>query len=174
MAAAATKYRPEEIALLGDEQWKSLIDRDLRTLTKKVRDITADDRELAAALRSPYCLDRYYFTLLRMLKNVEGTLAARREEMIEERNRLLAEGKVAEWRQAQANYASQRKSSLRFKSGLDQTFLEIKFLRSGLFEAKAETRLQRVLRIVQEHRDGFPEDDEPSEADLNLWRTIEG
>lgn len=174
--ATMTMYDPAQLALLPEDEWKSLIDRDLRTLTKPAtgpKAVTEDDRELAQALRSPACIDRYFFTLLRMLKNAEGTLASRREEAIEQRNTLLAQGQWQEWRKAEADHARQRRSTLRFKSGLEQTLLEIKFLRSQIMEHRASTRLERVVWMVKNHRENFPEDDDPSQADIELWRLID-
>lgn len=164
-------YSPAELLSLSDEAFQKLVEIDMRR--------PDDGEELRAALRDREVIDRTYSTLLTMQKKVEGTLAARRQDMEALRARCLAKGPrgKAEWDQASEKHAAQRAGSLRFKVGLEESLMDVRRLRenhrSVLFENEANARLyQRVSALeaaIRKHRGTFEADDEPSDDDVELW-----
>lgn len=127
-------------------------------------------------------MERLYTTLLSMQKSVEGQLAARKEDMEAARLGSLAQGPDAlpAWLDEKAKYAKWRAGSIRFKVGLEQALMEVRHLRDAqrlsrglLFEDEASHRLnvrvQLLEAAIKKHREGFDDDDDPSDNDLELW-----
>lgn len=162
----------EQLLNMPEGQFRSLVENDIRG--------TSDAREV---LRSPQVIERLYSTLLSMQKSVEGQLAARKEDMEAARIKSIAEGRNAlpGWAEDKAKYSKWRAGSIRFKVGLEQALMEVRHVRDQqrtenrglLFEDEANVRLMRRLQMleaaIKKHRDAFDENDEATDADLELW-----
>lgn len=159
----------DQIAELNDEDFRDLVDRDLR------RENT--DAE-AAALRSPALVDRWYSVLVGMLKSVDGQLAAKKEDFEAHKARIkaqfveaeqaLAEARIKrdnarihaaearnrtlrqEWASITEKYSRSRAATLRFKSGLEETMVEARAIRD-----KVQNRLYE--HVVAQERNHYAE-----------------
>lgn len=159
----------DKIAALDDEDFRELVDRDLR------RENT--DAE-AAALRAPALVDRWYSVLVGMAKSVDGQLAAKKQDYEAQKARMrglfveaenaLAEAKIKrdnaaihnaeartrtlrqEWQAVTEKYARSRAATLRFKSGLEETMVEARALRN-----KVRNRL--FEHVVADERNHYAE-----------------
>lgn len=155
----------KQIAALSEEDFRSLVDRDLR------REDTEDE---AAALRSPELVHRWFTVLVAMSKSVDGQLAAKRQDFEAQKARLKgefvhAEGLLAEarhgrepeaiyaaenkirrlrqeWAQMTERYARSRAATLRFRSGLEETIVEARLFRDQIRDVLYDS-------VVTEERD---------------------
>jgi hypothetical protein len=82
-----------------------------------------------------------------------------------------------------AEYSRSRAGTMRFKSGLDEWIVEATSIRNSLRDRLYDTvvteernRLAERVRALEEairsHRDAFPEEDEPTDADEDLWNLV--
>jgi hypothetical protein len=176
------------ISALDDEDFRDLVDRDLRR---------KNSQEEADALRSPALVDRWHTVLVAMTKSVDGQLSAKRHDFEAHKQRLkgqlletdaeLAEarrrrdrtavqkceekarGFRAEWAGAAERYAKERAATLRFKSGLDETLVEARLhrdrTRDRLFEhvvTEERNRLATRVRKLETALQEIARWDEPS------------
>lgn len=169
------ELEPDALLALSDEEFRAVVDRGLRQRSNA-------DPETAKALRHPRVIDRFYFTVLSMQKSIEAQFGAKRAELEQRRTELLkqgASGKQAAL-QAMQDDAKWRAGAIRFKLGVDEIVLEIRRLReaarSDLYrEFAIEERAFLAKRVrdledtIRRHRDSFPEDEDPSESDEELW-----
>lgn len=119
--------------------------------------------------------------LLRTIRRLEdkgtaGPLSTADEQKLREARDQLS--------QAKERYAKTRSGTLRFKAGLDEWVIEARGMRDGLRDRLFDTvvteernRLaerNRVLECaIRAHRDAFPSEDDPSEADEELWSLVD-
>jgi hypothetical protein len=166
----------KEIARLPDEDFRALVDRDLR------RENTEEE---AQALRSPELVHRWYTILVAMSKSVDGQLAAKRQDYEAQKARLRGkfvqeEGVIAdaklqhdasrqlaaeervrqlreEWALTSERYARSRAATLRFKSGLEETLVEARMfrdqIRDVLYDSVITEERDRLARRVRELED---------------------
>lgn len=108
-------------------------------------------------------------------ERTEGLTPEEDEELRDTRDRLLA---------ALERYSKSRSGTLRFKSGLDEWIIEARSLRDGLRDRLYDTvvveernRFAQRIRVLEEgiraHRDSYPDDDDPSDFDEDLWALVE-
>lgn len=161
----------EKIAALPDDDFRVLVDRDLR------RENTEEEAE---ALRSPQLVHRWYTVLVAMTKSVDGQLSAKRQDYEAQKARLRGEFVRAEdalaaararhdkaqirgaeeqirqlrreWAQMSERYSRARAATLRFKSGLDETLVEARLFRDQARDALyttvvAEERNRLAARV---------------------------
>lgn len=149
--------------------------------------------ELAAALRSEALMERWYEALLAMQSSVEGQLAAKgadsRAKVADFRRRLNGSmGKDKDrlnelllFEQAQSE--RWRAGAVRFKSGIEEKLLEARRLLRAhdnplVTDRTAEERNRALARIsvledaIRKHREAFPVEDDPSDADTELWSLV--
>jgi hypothetical protein len=108
-------------------------------------------------------------------KETHGGLTDQEDaELREARDKMLA---------AKERYSRSRSGTLRFKSGLDEWIVEARGIRDGFRDRLYDTvvveernRLAQRVRVLEDgirvHRDTFPDDDEPTDADEELWALI--
>jgi chromosome segregation ATPase len=166
----------QKIAALSDDDFRSLVDRDLRR---------EDTQEEAQALRSPDLVHRWYTILVAMSKSVDGQLAAKRYDYEAQKAQLrgqfvsaesaLAEAKLhrdtprvhgaqdrirelrQDWALMTERYARSRAATLRFKSGLEETLVEARLfrdqIRDVLYESVVTEERNQLARRVRELED---------------------
>lgn len=150
----ANAFNPDHLADLPDDDFRAVVEADLRRRAPRNTNPLRDD--LVAALRTPALAIRWHATLARMQKSVDGQLGAREGDFRAEQARLEAEAlQVAQTCQRptsgdhlapdeverhlaalrmqqsslRADYQRTRASTLRFKTGLDDAMLEARYLR---------------------------------------------
>lgn len=182
----------DTFASMSRDEFRQLVDREMRG--------RATDAE-AAALRDPRVVNRWYTVLLAMKKSIEGQLAAKRQEFEAQRAQLrqafaqteqaLADAKLlgdestkekAEQRLRKLREehgalvernAKGRTGMLRFQSGLEETLVDARRIRTEMLgdrEQLAE-RVRLLEAAIMAHR--MVEDD-PSPADEKLWTLLPG
>lgn len=82
----ANRFRPEDLPGLSDEDFRAVVDADLRRKAPKSGVTLKPD--LIEALRSPAVAPRWFAMLLRMQKSVDGQLGARENDYQGERARI--------------------------------------------------------------------------------------
>lgn len=153
----------EELLALPDEDFRTIVEDDLRE-PGPIRDV----------LRGPQVIERLHSTMMSMLKSVEGQLAARSVDYDRVR---LRNPQPHDFAQQRDKYMKWRAGSLRFKVGLEQALIEIRYLRdpqlnnAALLWAieQAQATNNRLLAAIRQHRDSFDPKDDPSDNDEALW-----
>lgn len=171
------EIRIQKLLAMPELDFRSIIDDDTRDKVSA---------ELAAGLRSPQVVGRWYEALMAMQMSVEGQLAAKTAESKGRVAHLKAQGKDATLVQfEQAKFERWKAGAIRFKSGLEQKLLEAKrILRDAndplISDRTAEERNRALARValledaIRRHRDAFPREDDPSDADEELWGYVGG
>lgn len=159
----------DAILQMDEDDFRELVDRDLRR---------KNTEEEAQALRSPALVDRWHSVLVAMSKSVDGQLSAKRQDFEAQKARLkkellLCDSETAEarevkdqarlrasaaraqklreeWAGLTERYSKERASTLRFKSGLDETLVE-----SRLYRDRTRDRLYE--HVVTEERNRYAE-----------------
>lgn len=184
----------EKVLDLPRDEFRQLVDQDMRGKAPEA---------MSAALRDPLVLDRWCSVLLAMKKSIEGQLGAKREEVEAQRMALrqaflateqasldakalddlnLAEKAESRHRALKGEYAAlleraakTRAGMLRFKSGMEETLVEARRLRTAHL-GERETLAERVRSLetaILAHRlTQETEDFEPSPADVKLWSIL--
>lgn len=193
------------MAALGDQPFRDIVDDDLRR--------RGDDREdwtTGQVLRHPMVVERFYTELLRLGKSIEGQLAtieadyrsreARLQQKLgiahsqtkrpgaSEEDREKAHGKVvnltADILKNKSEYMADRGKKLRFKTGLDMTTLEVRYLVDSLrppYESLVgeernhfSARCRLLESAIRDHQTSVLEDSsvEPAPADEKLWDVL--
>lgn len=167
----------EQLLSMPQKQFqKEIVEPDLRG--------QLDDRT-AVALRTPKVVDRWAATLVWMNRKNDGVLASRKSQIAAKRAELLAQGAKGReaWLAESATYEQSRVSTLRFKDTLEGALreardLQLRYSTPGYVASREGRRarqdLDDVLELVRQHRDTFPEDDEPSDTDRALWALLDG
>lgn len=134
-------------------QFASVVDKELRGKA------TPDE---STALRSPQVAERWHGTLLAMMKSVDGQLGARRADFMSNRARFTKQLLAAEYEerfQLERSWAEQREmfnrsraSTLRFKSGLEETIIEARALVDEIKQASPSVRLWRFEHAPEDLR----------------------
>lgn len=179
----ATEVLHVDLTSLDDDQFRRIVDEDIRyTTTKGSRQEHPRPLvEAHRALRQPENVDRWFNVLLAMKKNVEGQIANEKAKMAAaERAARSRQISQRELRQMQARYDDWRQKSLRFANGLDLTIVDAKRARSLGPRAEAamlkETLHECLARIrlleetIRQHR--IAEQDAPRESDVALWEVL--
>jgi hypothetical protein len=190
----ANKFDPADVAGLTDDEFRALVDADLRSLAPNGVRLRKD---LTETLRSPEHCSRWHSMLCRMEKSVDGQLAARDADYRANMARLEAEilrstdeKTQTDLRRQQQDlrnkYQTGRAATLRFKTGLGDASLQAKFLREqqvaetfgGTVIAERDflaSRCRRLAAAIEAHRQAVTNDlggDEPDELDVRLWAAI--
>jgi hypothetical protein len=180
-----SKQEAPKVAQLSEVDFRKLVDDDTRGRAPE---------SLSRQLRSPGCASRWYQTLLAMQNSVEGQLAANAAESRAAKARLLARLEepmsTTQRREIRAEIATRkaadeqwRAGALRFKSGLKEKLIEARRVlrevddpiltkRISQERNRALARVATLEDAIRHHRDDFPPDDQPSDADLNLWAQV--
>lgn len=188
------RFDPNNLGALPEEQFRALVDADLRQSAPRAA--VRLRAELSTALRSPDNVRRWYSTLCRMQKSVDGQLCARESDFRAECARLEAEALAADdagrtalrvrQLRLRAEHFKTKASTVRFKTGLDEVTIAAKFLHQQHLEEMfgaavlAErdyfaSRCHRLTGAIERHRDAISEDlggDEPDEIDEDLWSVL--
>jgi len=174
------------VLALSREAFADLVDRDVRGRAPA---------DAAAALRTPEVAERWYQQLVASKKSAESQLAARSSETKANRLALLAAAETAV-SEAQARDLRRRSlevqeahlrwkaGTIRFRAGVEASLSEASVLRRvsptylpvALLDERAQL-LQAVATLraaIQTHRDSFAGEDEPDEADRELWGHVAG
>jgi hypothetical protein len=188
----ANSFGPADLAGLNDDQFRAVVDADLRRRAPNSGARLRQD--LIAALRSPEHVARWHSMLSRMQKSVDGQLGARAADFRAEHARLEAdvlrtadlavrEDLRRQQQTLRSKYQTARAATVRFKTGLDEATLEARHLRD---QAVASTfggavmverdhfasSYRRLCAAVERHRTAVMNDlggDEPDEIDESLW-----
>lgn len=183
MAATVLTLRETEIFYLSDEEFRLLVDKEIR---REHPDTTVPERQLlekvAPQLRYPENLDRWYSMLVEMKKSVETQLGARRSDV----RKLYGTLDPKKYDERLRTFQRWRGGTLRFLNGVEERLSECRRLRGVEFGGK----LPRILEVLQERitetavayeaaisdhkRRTLADDLEPSEFDQLLWSTLNG
>lgn len=188
----ANSFSPADLAGLDDDQFRAVVDADLRRRAPSSGARLRQD--LIAALRSPEHVARWHSMLSRMQKSVDGQLGARAADFRAGHARLeadilrTAEPTVREdlRRQQQtlrSKYQTARAATVRFKTGLDEATIEARHLRDqavaatfgGAVTAERDhlaSSYRHLCAAVEAHRHAVMNDlggDTPDEIDESLW-----
>lgn len=187
-----------DLGSLTDEEFRAVVDADLRRNARKEHERHGVTAEQAEALRRPENIERWYATLKRIAISVKGQLATRADEHdarqaslrrqlltvraayqdapTEERRRALGRQIVAleaEAEQVREEYLIRRKSTVRFQSGLEDTLAEAQGLRavpSGHAPEELAACLEVLTGAINHHRWAIEEQGlEPTAIDRALW-----
>lgn len=188
----------KELLAIDDKEFRQVVDQDLRKDSSNKRARADLPEGVSKALRDPDVAKRWLNHLSQMQRTVEGTLAAReaeseskraniRQQIFEaEANREPTAHLRALMEEEKKNYLYSRAGTLRFKSGLDETWLEARAIverydteayRNQVFKERNNfaARTEELEKAIREHKEDFyaEEDDlEPSKADLRLWGLV--
>lgn len=188
----------KELLAMDDKEFRQVVDQDLRKDSSNKRARADLPEGVSKALRDPDVAKRWLNHLSQMQRTVEGTLAAReaeseskraniRQQIFEaEANREPTAHLRALMEEEKKNYLYSRAGTLRFKSGLDETWLEARAIverydteayRNQVFKERNNfaARTEELEKAIREHKEDFyaEEDDlEPSKADLRLWGLV--
>lgn len=196
---------PEALLRMPHETFKNVVDKDLRAPTAdtpegKKRTLkpheAPDWYARHASLRTPPVVDRWYMTLNQIAKSVDGQLAAKTEDYEADRATLRARLLLvtddaeanqikAEMETLKARFSKARAGTLRFKTGVDEAFVEARAMRDSardrLFDSivaeernRYATRVAALEAAIREHREASLEagvDAEP--YDLRLWGSVD-
>jgi hypothetical protein len=195
-AAAAELAKADAIAGLASATPDQIAEMDFRTFRVLVE---ADTKgrgtpALRRLLRQPSVVDRWYDALVSLQKSVEGTIASKQRDFASmmagfelkmmdadtPKDRLRVN---RDMRRAQQRHATWKASAVRFKTGLDQRLVEARRLMHTLpsephiaqLTSERNDALGRAYlleRAIKQHRDTFPPQVDPSEADQQLWSYI--
>lgn len=171
---------------MTDDEFREVVDRDLRR--GRGGQVAADEegdtlRTLRGDDEDPdvtALAERWLRVLYAMSRSVEGQLAARRADynaakarnmaaIIEARNRnddvsiLRLEHEFLEHK---VKYESARASTLRFKTGLDETIIKARWVGRDSAIAHLEDKIRRHRNEV------LADNEEVSEADEELWEAV--
>lgn len=171
---------------MSDDEFREVVDRDLRRGRggQVAEDAQGDTlRSLRSDGEDPdvtALAERWLRVLYAMSRSVEGQLAARRADynaakarnmaaVIEARNRnddaaiLRLEQEFLDYK---AKYESARASTLRFKTGLDETTIRARWVGRDSAIAFLEDKIRK-------HRDEvLADNEEVSDADEELWEAV--
>lgn len=161
----------ESILDLPDEEFRDLVSEALKVNNVDYAGhLTPDDVEL---LRHPSVVDRTHLTLVAMKKNVEGQLAAKREDYIRQKGNHV---NAKELREIEDGYHRWRAGALRFKSGVEEFMLSTRSKRErtddGYYLAYESLR-QAVLNHKATVSALLEQDKDTDEADARLWSLVE-
>jgi hypothetical protein len=168
---------------LPEPEFRRLIDQDTRGKAPT---------RVSAELRQPECVPRWYQTLIGMQKSVEGQLAAKAAESRAAQADYRAQLEHTSDRsirverlKRESRDESWRAGALRFKSGLEERIIEARQILREMEDPlvavsdrivedrnRALTRVAALEAAIRRHHAEFPPDDEPSEADIELWQTV--
>jgi hypothetical protein len=191
----ANTFSPADLAGLNDDQFRAVVDADLR---RRAPNSGARLRgDLIAALRSPEHVTRWHSMLCRMQKSVDGQLGARAADFRAEHARLEAdvlrtadlairEDLRRQQQSLRSKYQTARAATVRFKTGLDEATLEARFLRDQAVAATFGGAVmverdhfascyRRLRAAVETHRHAVMNDlggDAPDEIDESLWSAM--
>ncbi len=201
MSMTTTNVEEEvrRLTSLSADEFKAEADEDVRPFTYAT--ILTDQSQWEArhaALRTPALVDRWFGSLSRTLKSVEGQLATKTEDYDADRAQIMQailesekvgnHARVKDLRiqaeQTKAAYSRARSTSLRFKTGLDETLIQARFLRDQVRDklydsVVAEERNRYAARItvltdaIRAHREAHIAADLDSEIhDEHVWAVI--
>jgi hypothetical protein len=185
-----SRLRPEDLAGLDDDQWKQVIDADLRRGAARPPDLPSS---IPPALRSARNIDRFYASLTMIATSLEGQLVMREDDYESDQARLRADIMSAEFALEEARrnrypnisqltrqvmelrvrsedlksqYLRKRAGTMRFKSAVEETLAECDALRN---------QLVTTFRVaIARHREIMKEEGiEPSSLDEELWKTLD-
>lgn len=173
-ARIAAADPPEKIHELTHRQFYNFVDQDVRGRLE-------DD--VAAKLRDPAVVERWYLALVQMKKSVEAQLAAGRADLRSDHHTMLNRleeadgGNARALRQALhdriAQHENQRSKRLRFLSAVEDSLTEARFLRNIPSELPSTQLLHVLEAAIRLHKETI-EPGEATEADRLLWATVEG
>lgn len=182
---------PAVLLELDERDFYNLVDRDVRGRL---------EAKLARKLRDPLVVERWYQTLLRMKKTVEGTIAAKTSETRGQRIELETFGTLSTWRgpdvvsvehfqnprekaaEIHFAYLAWRAGSIRFKVGVEERLTEVSWRRklvvSNLILSVAQVErnqfadeVQRLRTAIEVHHSEIDRDD-VTEQDEALWAVV--
>lgn len=151
----------KQLLAMPEATFRRVIDSDLRGQA---------EAPVSAALRSDKLVERWYATLSAMSKSVEGQLAARRADadafflqtqdaLSKAENSTLANELQRQLTQRQMKDAEWRASTIRFKTGLEETMMEARRLREnlrgGMYDSVVTEERNRALDRVKELEDAI-------------------
>lgn len=176
---------PEQLLAFSEEQFYKFVDQDVRGKLPP---------KLSALLRDPVISERWYLVLVRMKKNVESTLAATHADLRSKRLRTLARieeldeekdrKRIAELRamihKAAAEYEEIKAKRIRFRSAVEDAIQDARWYRfqQGRVEVAEQRQvmaneLATLRGAVRRHHESI-DDEDADDADIELWRVIDG
>jgi hypothetical protein len=143
---------------------------------KRTNDWSAHDEAVHDALRSPAVLDRWYWSIIGMLKNLESQFASRENELVTMRAvNAAAKGSGGKGVSAKiyqtrvAEVAKWRAGSMKFKGGIEMALAEASYLRERSDRANLLGRVHELEGAIRAHRDST---EDPSLTDEVLWKLV--
>lgn len=195
----ASNVTPEELPALSDDDFRRVVDADLR---RRVSPHVLPEAT-SAALRDPGNVKRWHTTLSAILRSVEGQDQSAQDDFDHQLAELESRVGVLQDAGGQAevlagtydkidslrrDYLSKKASRERFKTGvaeyvaLAESLLNDQRDRSYQSMVTEErdryaTRMRRLERAIRRHRDAviadLDEDDDPTDYEKDLWETLE-
>lgn len=182
---------PAVLLELDEKDFYNLADRDVRGRL---------EASIATKLRDPIVNERWYQTLLRMKKTVEGTIAAKTHETKGQRMELESMGTITSWRgneivsvdhfddpkqkavEIYTQFMAWKAGSIRFKVGVEERLTEVAWRRKRitanllLSVSQIERNLlgEEVMRLreaIATHASQIHADD-ATEQDEELWAAL--
>lgn len=177
---------PSALLDLTERDFYNIVDRDVRGRLES---------GLARKLRDPLVIERWYQTLLRMKKTVEGTIAAKKAETRGQRIELDVFGSTTvdgveqsfddpqlEIARIHSEFLKWKAGSIRFKVGVEERLTEVSWRRklvvSQLILSVAQVErnefaaeVMRLRKAIEQHRSEIDRDD-ATEQDEALWSII--
>ena len=155
---------------VDDETFDKLVNQDSRGQASP---------EIAAFLRSPEVIDRWYDSLLLLKRTMEIQLIGKKADLAAAKVSALSlgpAGKMVYLRELAA-YEKWRSGVIRvLAKGLETRLAEAKRLRQTTRSDATQTQLRRLRELVLEHRDhvcGDECDGEHCVADIALWKAVD-
>lgn len=166
--------------MLTEGDFYNLVDKDVRSQL---------DPALAEKLRDPAVVERWYQTLLRMKRAVEGVISSKGAEDRAVQIELRSNRRLEEADKARAEFMRWRAGSIRFKTGVEEKLTEAAWRRrvavehllhtASQIERNAYAELNRHLTAqveklrdaITKHRDEIDSDD-ATEIDEELWAVL--
>jgi hypothetical protein len=154
------------LALVDDPTFDALVNDEVRGV---------GDATVAAQLRLPENAERWYNSLNHMKKSVEAQLSADRAERSLRQVECLVNGDKIAWLTYRGERDKWRAGSIRFKNGVEHRLAEAKVtLRNQRSDLRVDLlRAERnlLLAAIKQHKATVAS---PSDADLELWKVIDG
>jgi hypothetical protein len=177
----STSSRPARIAAADPpEKIHELTQRQFYNFDQDVRGRLEDD--VAAKLRDPAVVERWYLALVQMKKSVEAQLAAGRADLRTDHRTMLNRLEEADGDDARAlrqalhdriaRHESQRSKRLRFLSAVEDSLAEARFRRNTPSELLSMQLLHVLEAAIRLHKESIAPG-EATDADRLLWETVE-
>lgn len=178
---AVTQLRGTKLEDLPDEEFRKLVDRELRRghINTSPRE-QVELKTISQKLRHPAVIDRWISVLEIMKSSSEAQLGAKRSDL----KKVHGTVPEAEYQSRLREYEAWRAGNVRFLNSVQERLIETRYVKLRLFGLEQPVRLevernqamQALLTFkvaIESHRSTvLSEDYEPTDADTALWSVV--